>query len=155
MDLTYRDLTLADIPALGWSGSSLHLEYIANRVNLSSAGDVETVAALADGEIVAKGEIDYKRYPGFATIAMVNVKDELQGKGIGTSFFQELERRSITRGVLKARLHVERTNERAVQLYLKLGYKVTGEIVETWEQFDLAGNIETYTAICDVMKKDL
>lgn len=154
MEIVFRQLLHSDLANLAWSGSSLHLKYIGEQLKRTANGGVEIIAGILDNKLIAKGEIDYIRYPGFATFAMVNVKDEFQGQGIGTLLFTELERRARLQGESKARLHVEISNKKAVALYLRLGYSNIGEVTEKWGQFDSNGNIEEYEALCYIFEKE-
>ena len=70
-------------------------------------------------------------------------------------FFKELERRALLKGIMTARLHVEKSNPDAEKLYLSLGYEIIGPVTESWNEKDEQGNIIEYLANCDLMEKDL
>lgn len=148
-------MAIEDIPTLTWSGDQMHLDYISHAFHRVAEGKTELVVGEDNGEIVVKGGIDYTKYPGTATIWMVNVRLEYQRKGIGTLFFKELERRALLKGVTIARLHVEKSNPDAEKLYLSLGYEIIGPVTESWNEKDEQGNIIEYIANCDLMEKDL
>ena len=155
MDLYFKDLRMTDVPHLSWAGSSLHLDYIKNFIEKAILGDAEVVAGVLSDVIIAKGAVDYTTYPGFATISMVNVKNEFQGLGIGSKLFAELERRSKVNGKKNMRLHVEKENTRAISLYERLGYSKIGEVEEQWQDIDESGVIKDVIADCFVMEKDI
>jgi ribosomal protein S18 acetylase RimI-like enzyme len=155
MNLSFRDMAIDDIAKLTWAGDELHLDYMRHAFHRVDEGKTELVLGEVDGEIVVKGGIDYEKYPGYATIWMVNVRLEYQRKGIGTLFFKELERRALLKGIMTARLHVEKSNPDAEKLYLSLGYEIIGPVTESWNEKDEQGNIIEYIANCDLMEKDL
>jgi ribosomal protein S18 acetylase RimI-like enzyme len=63
-------------------------------------------------------------------------RDDLEGKGYATRLIAEAEVRIAARGVGRALLSVEPENDRAMGLYLHLGYVPVGEREIGWETDD-------------------
>ncbi len=73
--LSINDLMLADLSLIAWSGGATHLESVARCLTRVPKGQVEYLAVrTADGQILAKGGIDYNDHPGAGTITQVAAK---------------------------------------------------------------------------------
>ena len=64
--------------------------------------------------------------PDEGDITNVSVKKNRQGQGIGKLLMQELIERSAKAGVTRLFLEVRRSNEAAIHLYERLGFKRDG-----------------------------
>jgi ribosomal protein S18 acetylase RimI-like enzyme len=154
--LAIDDLQVDDLEGLGWSGSPLHLEQVANDLRRVDDGEVDYLAArLPDGTPVAKGGVDYVHEPGEGSIYQLVTRVELRGLGIGTRLVVEAEERIRARGLPLARLGVEVDNPRARALYERLGYVATGERPAAWEAMRPDGSVFTYETVLTEMKKQL
>ena len=60
-------------------------------------------------------------------IDAIAVYSQWEGHGIGTSLLQHAEHQALERNYRKIALNVDKENERALRLYLHLGYVITGE----------------------------
>jgi len=63
------------------------------------------------------------------------------GRGVGTQIVGACERFAIERGVAHIGIAVDETNTGARRLYQRLGYTEWGQIVDTWGEFNDAGEI--------------
>jgi ribosomal protein S18 acetylase RimI-like enzyme len=126
-------LSLAHIEDIAWSGSRAHLENVAVQLQRVATGEVEYLAVRADGEAVSKGGIDFAKETDAGTIWQLATHARLEGIGLASRLIQELESRSLRRGVNRVRLAVELDNARARRLYEHLGYRVMGESEVSWE----------------------
>jgi ribosomal protein S18 acetylase RimI-like enzyme len=55
------------------------------------------------------------------------VYSQWEGRGIGTRLLQNAEQRALAQNYHKIALNVDKENERALRLYLHLGYEITGD----------------------------
>ncbi len=139
--------------ALGWSGGPLHLEAIQEAFDRVRNGETEMLCMrIPNGLPIAKGGIDYTRYPGKGYLWMLNVHPDLQSLGLGTLLIEDMERRIHLRNS-SAILAVEKTNHRAEQLYKNLGYVITGEVEDSWPDRNENGEKVIYRTTCSVMEK--
>jgi hypothetical protein len=84
--LVVRDLTEADLPGCGWSGSRLHLEHVARELVRVHRGEAEYLAVCAarSGLPVGKGIVDYRKSAGAGTIGQPAVhagEDRIRARG--------------------------------------------------------------------------
>src|SRR5262249_17339975 len=103
--LRVDDLTEDDLPALGWSGTPLHLESVRRALERVPSGEVEYLVVRGpDGHPIAKVGIDYAVYPGVGTLWQMANAHALQGRGIGTHLISAAESRIRERGLSTAQL---------------------------------------------------
>lgn len=154
--LTIRDLTEADLDALGWSGTPSHLVSVRKQLRRVETGEVEyLVAAATSGLPVGKLGIDYARHDDAGTIYQAAVHPAMQSCGIGTLLVGAAEDRMRARGLSHAELLVEHDNPRARALYERLGYVSYGNTVEEWDADGPDGKLTRYRATCALMRKPL
>lgn len=84
--------------------------------------------AKVDNKIVGylraeRGEFHRNFHTAYIVVGVLN---EYQGKGIGTTFFENLEKWAKANAVIRLELTVECHNEAARKLYEKSGFKVEG-----------------------------
>jgi ribosomal protein S18 acetylase RimI-like enzyme len=130
------DLQRDDLARIGWSGSESHLRNVAGQLDRRDRGVVEYLVVKVDGEPVCKGAIDYEQLEDTGEIMQVATHPDLEGKGYATRLIAEAEVRIAARGVGRALLSVEPENDRAMGLYLHLGYVPVGEREIGWETDD-------------------
>jgi ribosomal protein S18 acetylase RimI-like enzyme len=150
--LVIRDLTEADLPGCGWSGSRLHLEHVARELRRDDA-DYLVACAARSGLPVGKGLIDYRKAAGAGTIGQLAVHPALQSCGIGTALVLAAEDRIRARGLAHAELGVEVDNPRAQALYERLGYLAYGSEPDGWDEEAPDGSIRRYETTCVLMRK--
>ncbi|MEC5190191.1 ribosomal-protein-alanine N-acetyltransferase [Arthrobacter sp. MP_M7] len=124
-DVTLRDMTAADVPAVheleralfpvdAWP---LHM-FVAE---LAQAGTRRYLVAEAAGRIV--GYAGLMCIEPIADVQTIAVVPEQEGKGIGSALLTELIRESGQRGAEDVLLEVRADNPRAQQLYLRYGFE--------------------------------
>lgn len=96
------------------------LEYL--YLLLSLAGDLFIVAVRCD-EIVGYA-VGLLRIDNIGHIVSIAVANKYRRRGIGKRLLQELERRLKDKGAKRFRLEVRVSNRIAINLYLKLGYRI-------------------------------
>jgi ribosomal protein S18 acetylase RimI-like enzyme len=154
--LTVSDLTPSDLPLIAWSGSATHLESVTKALQRVASGEVDYLAVRApDGQIVAKGGIDYKQHAEAPTMWQLATRTELQSLGIGTLLIQAMEDRIRARGFKRAMVGVEHNNPRAQALYERLGYKTCGTEHASWERLDKHGRRFLYETEVILLDKKL
>ncbi len=87
----------------------------------SEAGDLIYVAEL-EKEVVAFLSIEVYKEDGYIYLDDLSVTAACRNQGIGTKLISLAEDYSQSIGISAIVFHVEKTNERAHQLYRKLGY---------------------------------
>ena len=87
----------------------------------SDGGDLIYVAEL-EKEVVAFLSIEVYREDGYIYLDDLSVTAACRGQGIGTKLISLAEDYAQSIGIPAIVFHVEKTNERAHQLYRKLGY---------------------------------
>ena len=87
----------------------------------SEGGDLIYVAEL-EKKVVAFLSIEAYREDGYIYLDDFSVTAACRGQGIGTKLISLAEDYAQSIGISAIVLHVEKTNERAHQLYRKLGY---------------------------------
>jgi ribosomal protein S18 acetylase RimI-like enzyme len=154
--MTVDDLVRGDLEQLRSWNSATHVVSVASYLDRREReGDVEYLVVRDDlGEPVCKGAIDYAEHPGAGTIVQVGTRAGSEGRGIATMLMAEAERRIAARGLL-ARLGVEPGNERARQLYDRLGYVAVGQREVGWDHEHPDGTIGWYSTTIIEMEKVL
>lgn len=61
-----------------------------------------------------------------AHITLLGIHPEYQGQGLGTFLFYRLLQDAVDRGLERATLEVKSTNQTAINLYQKFGFKIAG-----------------------------
>ncbi len=91
---------------------------IFNRLNLWKEG--EKLMGLA---VITKGTYRVKH---IAYIDKLAINQSLNGKGLGTIFFQEIISSLANEGFIRIELGVETDNKRAISFYEKFGFEIEG-----------------------------
>jgi len=99
-----------------------------NLTNLEKDKHVAVVAEV-DGRVVGSCELTPRpgRMSHVGSLG-ISVKDGYREKGIGQELMRELERQAPRLGLESIYLEVFSTNDRAIHVYRKMGYKETGRI---------------------------
>jgi ribosomal protein S18 acetylase RimI-like enzyme len=155
LQLEARELQISDIPGLAWSGSPLHVGYLADQLRITPRAKDYLAVFLPNGQSAAKGEVSYQEHPDAGAIGSLAVRADLQSLGIGTFLIETAERWIQTRGLRRAVLDVEDNNPRAKQLYERLGYVAYDRQPDSWDQQRPDGTIYWYETMCTLMRKDL
>ena len=154
--MTVGDLRRDELVLIAWSGSAAHLRNVAAQLDRRDAGDVDyLVVRDEDGRPVAKGAVDYQEFPGAGSIMQLATRQDLEGRGLATRVIAEAEQRIRHRGLATARLSVEPDNERALRLYLHLGYRIAGRREIGWEVERVDGTLGEYRTTVEDLRKDL
>lgn len=86
--------------------------------------------AIAEGEIVGNLTFHSGKRPRIAHLGElgITVRQKWWGQGIARQLIQELIQWSGQNGIRKINLRVRSDNERAIRLYLRLGFQVEGKL---------------------------
>lgn len=76
------------------------------------------------------------RFPGCPEISNLQVAGPLQRQGIGTALVAAAEARIRARGCPRAGLGVDDGNDRALRLYMRLGYRPVARYVDRYRYVD-------------------
>jgi len=154
--LRVDDLTEADLPCLGWSGTRLHLVSVRRALERVRSGEVEYLAVRApNGDPIAKVGIDRAATPGAGTLWQMAPIQELRGLGIGTHLISAAENRIRNRGLTVAKLDVEVDNPRAQTLYERLGGPRDKPPTASWDVEDPDGRTSLYETEVATLRKGL
>ncbi|MFK4086654.1 GNAT family N-acetyltransferase [Kribbella sp. NPDC020789] len=154
--LAVRDLTEADLPALGWYGSATGLSGVAEAIQRARRGEVDYLAVCPpSGLPVAVGGVDYTKPPDAATIWQLSVQAELRSCGIGTVLIEALEQRARERGLGLVELGVDDNRSRPRALYERLGYVVSGHEHGSWDEEAPDGTVARYETRITLLRKQL
>lgn len=132
VDVEVRDLTLADLDDLAWSGSESHLHAVRLELARAQLGEVVYLCATLRDRPVGKLGVDLAHHPDTALLWQFAVHPELQGLGIGTGLVHAAEDVARAAGKLEADIGVGVSNADAQRLYERLGYVVVGEEIDEW-----------------------
>lgn len=72
----------------------------------------------------------------FLGILNIAVRQDMRKKGVGTLLVKELERQAFKAGLRSSTLEVREVNEKAVNLYKKLGYTIKGRREKYYDNTD-------------------
>ncbi len=164
LELSIRPATAADIENLAWYGShAWRLESLRRIYARQQAGEVvflvaATSAPKPDGYPVGQLAIDKRaeRDRHLVVLWSLAVLPHLQGLGIARQLMTAAESVARADGFTAAELAVNKTNERALRLYRRLGYAICGERVEGYWRPSETGSAEVWEQEdCWVMIKAL
>jgi ribosomal protein S18 acetylase RimI-like enzyme len=154
--VTVRDLVVDDLPACAWSGSPVHLRYVAAELERVARGEADYLALCPpSGLPVGMALLDWTAVPGAGTIGQLAVLHALRSCGLGTLLVGATEERIAARGLDRAELRVEIGNSRARTLYERLGYEAYGEAPDGWDEPGPDGTVVRYETTCTLMRKRL
>mgnify|MGYP001245891064 CR=1 FL=1 len=133
--MTIRLCVETDLTALEWMGLyAPHRSVIREAFAAQQRGDGLMLLGIAAGFPVGQVWIDLarKRAEGVAVLWAVRTFHALHGAGIGRHLMSTAERLLRERGIPRAELVVERSNESARSFYERLGWRVVGPVSETF-----------------------
>lgn len=107
------------------------IEWIANSMKKLEKSEFIMIFAEVDGHMVGCVEVN----PHFGKMSHIgslgiSVRKEYRDIGIGVDLMKEAEKHAIHMRLKTMQLEVFEKNERAIHVYEKMGYKVTGRIPE-------------------------
>ena len=154
--LSVRALGRQDLAHLGWAGSQTHVRAVGEGLDRMANGDVIYLCVCGPANLpLAMGGVDFVHRPGAAEIWQLATMPALQSLGLGTMLIRALEDAARANGFGTVVLLVEVENDRALTLYQRLGYAVTGSEPASWDAEEDDGQIVRYTATCYAMTKAL
>lgn len=156
VDLIVRDLRHEDLAACAWTGSLTRLRYISAALGRRTSGAVDYLAICGPSDLpLGVGGVDYRRRRDAGWLWQFAVHPAFRSCGIGTLLVRHAEERILRRGFAHAELGVEAGNSGARRLYSRLGYQVTHEQDDEWDDEDAAGRPIRRRAHCVVMRRAL
>ncbi len=107
------------------------IDWLADNLKKLEKGNIIMIAAEVDGRMVGIVEVR----PHFGKMSHVgslgiSIKKEYRDIGIGFDLMKEAEKHAIHMRLKTMQLEVFEKNERAIHVYEKMGYKITGKIPE-------------------------
>jgi ribosomal protein S18 acetylase RimI-like enzyme len=144
----YRQALRDDLLSLEWEGEFAHFRRLyAEAYRYTELGQaVIWVAELVEigivGQLFVHLKSDRKELADGISSAYIygfRIKPTYQSQGIGSRLLQVAEDDLMQRGYAYVNLNVGQDNDRARQLYERLGYRVIGTDPGCWSYYDLHG----------------
>jgi ribosomal protein S18 acetylase RimI-like enzyme len=135
-NLEIRDVTSADLTQLiALEKSCFATDRLSKRSFSHWIKSTQCVFLIAEshGQIVAYGLVIMRKGTRLARLYSIAVDQNIEGRGIGRQLLLALEKKTVAAGKLFLRLEVEKTNQRAINLYQFMGYKIFGDYEHYYE----------------------
>lgn len=158
VEMVIRLCEEGDLPALEWMGLySRDRALIHGAFEAQCRGDGLMLLGLTGGFPVGQVWIDFERGKEETVAYLWAVRSfyPLHGIGIGRHLMTAAEALLRERGIHRAELGVERSNEAALRFYERLGWRVAGELTETNRVTAADGTLVEETLDQWLMAKDL
>ncbi len=105
------------------------VEWLAGYLSDLERGGVVGIAAEVDGRFVGQLQVSPRKgLSSHVGVLGISVMEGYRGMGIGTEMMIEAEAQAKRLGIEVITLEVFATNDRALRVYLKLGYEIVGRI---------------------------
>lgn len=127
MDIIIRQAKLYDVPAMARiERDSFDAPWSADEItkDVNAGGNVYVAVALADDERAGYAEI--RMIAGEAQIYNIAIAPEFRREGIGEALLRHLIEKADDDGCKLVTLEVRGSNEAAMELYKKLGFREVG-----------------------------
>ena len=160
----FRQAFRSDLLALEWDGEFAHFRRLyAEAYRYTELGQaVIWVAELVDagliGQLFVHLKSDRRELADGRTSAYIygfRIRPAYQSKGIGTKLLQITENDLVQKGYKFVNLNVGQDNNRARQLYERLGYRVIGTDPGRWSYYDQHGRRQDVNEPAWRMQKEL
>jgi ribosomal-protein-alanine N-acetyltransferase len=149
--MTDADRTgVADIGYSSWLANRLYQEWFDPAVESRARSwlqdwvknpKCDVVVCVVDGEVVGWGARDNYEKPGAGApldyISDLWVSPDTQGRGVGSAILNELMDRMRAEGLKRAQIEVAQANLRALDLYIRQGFRETWRGVKMSETLGL------------------
>jgi ribosomal protein S18 acetylase RimI-like enzyme len=158
VEVALRAAVESDLEALEWMGLyEGHRDIIRTAFEAQQRGDALLLVAISGGFPVAQVWIDFarKRAQRKAVLWAVRTFFPLQGRGIGRRMLIAAEREIAMRGIHRAELEVEHSNEGALRFYKSCGWKMVGENIERLTIRDGDAGVQNLQLDVWVMEKEV
>jgi len=135
-NIEIRDVTSADLTQLiALEKSCFATDRLSKRSFSHWIKSTQCVFLIAEshGQIVAYGLVIMRKGTRLARLYSIAVDQNIEGRGIGRQLLLALEKKTVAAGKLFLRLEVEKTNQRAINLYQAMGYKIFGDYEHYYE----------------------
>ncbi len=136
-----RHLIFSDLPHLEWNGEYRHLRqvYLNAYRNRNQGKNVLWVADLPKRGVIGQIFIqlnssrkDLADGLYSAYLFAFRIKPEYRNSGLGTRLVSVVEKDLLKRNFHEINLNVAKTNESAIRLYERLGFKIVGSDAGEW-----------------------
>ena len=163
-DVTIREMTQADLPALEWDGEYTHFRvvYLGVYKRMQKGTAMAWVADSGSAGIVGQVflQLDCDR-PELADgwnrayLFSFRMKPAFRNLGLGTKMMEVLEDYLVKRNFSRLTLNVARDNPDAIRLYKRYGYQIVAEEPGIWSYVDHKGEWHTVVEPSWRMEKKL
>ncbi len=143
-----RLLTQDDLPALEWDGKYIHFRRLYQEayqrylrgISLLWVADLAEIGVL--GQVFIQLSCDREELADGISRAYLyafRIKPKYRNAGLGTRMVQAIEQDLLERGFSTITLNVAKSNEKAIRLYQRLGFTITGHEPGLWSYIDHLG----------------
>ena len=159
-----RPLEKKDLPALEWNGEFIHFRNVfADVYKKVEKGTVRAwVAVTPEAEMIGQvflqlssDRLELADGWSRAYLYSLRVKPQYQNLGIGSRLISVVEDTLRKMNYTQVTLNVSRENQRAIRLYVRLGFKIVAEEAGIWSYPDHKGIWQTVTDPSWRMEKNL
>ena len=163
IEITLRLAAASDLPKLEWFGQYAHFRNLYRR-SFREQQHGRRLLLLADGNDFPIGHVFIQLQSNNPTIAdgsrraylySFRVMEVFRGKGIGTRLLNEAESLVMARGFDRTTIAVAKHNQKARQLYERLGYRIFDQDPGRWRYRDHRGQNQEVNEPCWLMEKSL
>lgn len=147
--ITFRLASLADLPGLEWEGEYRHFRrlYIETYNRVVNGSAVMWIVVIPGNKIIGQMFVQLRSSNteladgrDRAYMFGFRMRDEFRSCGIGTSLLEYVEQDLVERDFTFMCLNVAQTNERALALYQRCGYRIVGPDPGLWSYQDEKGD---------------
>lgn len=161
--LRIRPITQHDLPALEWNGLFTHFRHVFWKSYAEQlTGERRLLVAEQDHQIIGRLFIlhrhaQFEQPPAHRRGYLYSfyVLEAYRGSGVGSALLRAAEAHLVDLHIGIAALAVARTNHRALQLYQRHGYRLTGQDKGEWSYIDHLGVLRKVTEPCYFLEKNL
>ncbi|WP_372624636.1 GNAT family N-acetyltransferase [Falsiroseomonas sp.] len=158
LDVSIRHCREADLPLLEWFGAfTQHRQIFREAFDLQRQGNALMLVAVVRDFPVGQAWLDFRPKRGFEApvVWAVRVLEPLQGAGVGRGLLSALVAIARRRGHDRLQLGVGKENAAARLFYQRLGWRITGELQESFSYTTPEGEAVTHALDDWIMTKDL
>lgn len=161
-NLSIREVTEADLPALEWDGEYTHFRNIYRRALIESKQG-HRILLLAELKQAVIGQIFiHLHHDGFDLTKELNaylysfrVQDAYRNLGIGSLLLIHAEELLKEKGYLRTTISVAKENSDARRMYERHGYSICGEDRGEWSFLDHKGSLRNIREPAYILEKSL
>ena len=153
-DCQIRSVVEADINKIKWSLPDWN-SYWQDKWRQKLEGKLDMYVVAVEDFPIARIWLDWTKSAklGIGEISSFEVMPPFRNIGIGSFMIESMEDILREKGLKRAQIGVDKSNDRAKKLYQKLGYKVVRDEQDSFVYFSESGEQKTYSSDCWFLHK--